>query len=699
MAATNAGVRELTMEQRLVVEAWLLEFDQAWHANRLAARVRELPPPGNPLRLPALMEMIKIDLERQWQQGRQVKIEDYLQAYPEWGGRDAVPVDLIQAEYQARAQAGMAWAWDEVFERFPCQAEQLRRLTAPAQEQTSRGEPAYTSAALRMGGPHHAERDDYGATAASSALPAVPGYQVLEVLGRGGMGVVYKARQQSLNRIVGLKMIRAGHEADPAQLARFHTEARAVAQLQHPNIVQIHEVGQHQGQAYFSLEFIEGGSLARKLKTMLPAPRQAAHLAETLARAIHFAHQRRIVHRDLKPGNILMTPDGVPKITDFGLAKNLEPQPGRGEPLTRSGDILGTPSYMAPEQAAGNVRAIGPGTDIHALGAILYEMLTGRAPFAGKNAMETLQNVLGTDPVPPKVPRDLQTICMTCLHKDPGRRYGTALDLADDLQAFLAGEPIRARPATTGERLLKWVLRRPTIALVLGISGVVLAGLIIGALWFSSLAFGAIALVSLLLGAGWYGARLQNALRQVRALHLQTERNVERLHLLLETTNRLMSTRGLDELLRLLSETTTRMANAERATIFLVDVDKGELWSRVAIGDDVGEIRVPLGKGIAGTVALTGEVINLANPYVDPRFNPEIDKKTGYTTRNLLTLPMVDRTGRNIGVFEVLNKRGGAFDEDDAEILGSLAASAALAVENPKRAIEVTFPGAFFPEQ
>ncbi len=523
----------------------------------------------------------------------------------------------------------------------------------------------------------------------SPAGKVIAGHEILATLGHGGMGVVFKARQQSLNRIVALKMIRAGHEADPSQLARFHTEAQAVAQLQHPNIVQIHEVGQHQGQPYFSLEFVEGGSLARKLKTMLPPPRQAAQLSETLARAVHFAHQRGIVHRDLKPGNILLTPEGVPKITDFGLAKNLEPRPERGEPLTRSGDILGTPSYMAPEQAAGNLRAIGPGTDIYALGAILYEMLTGRAPFTGKNTMETLQNVLSADPVPPssllpKVPRDLQTICMTCLHKDPGRRYGTALDLADDLQAFLAGEPIRARPATAWQRLVKWVLRRPTTALVLGISGVVLAGLLIGALWFSSLAFGAIALVSLLLGAGWYGARLQNALRQVRAFHLQTERNVERLHLLLETTNRLMSTRELDELLRLLSETTTRMANAERATIFLVDFDKGELWSRVAIGDDVGTIRVALGKGIAGTVALTGEIINLADPYVDPRFNPEIDKKTGYTTRNLLTLPMVDRTGRIIGVFQVLNKRGGAFDEDDAEILGSLATSAALAVENAK---------------
>lgn len=539
---------------------------------------------------------------------------------------------------------------------------------------------------------------------------SIAGYDILSTLGHGGMGVVYKARQQGLNRIVALKMIRAGSEADPHQVARFKTEARAVAQLQHPNIVQIYDVNEWRpaegGAAtpYFSLEYVDGGSLATKLKAVLPTPRQAAQICETLARAAHFAHQRGIIHRDLKPGNILLasvaagssverthgamaTDYGIPKITDFGLAKNLEPRHGDSQPLTRSGDILGTPSYMAPEQAAGNTHAIGPATDIYALGAILYEMMTGRAPFSGKTTMETLHRVLSDDPVPPslilpRIPRDLQTICMTCLHKDPGRRYASAEALADDLCAFLAGEPIKARPVTAWERALKWVLRRPASAFVLGTAVVVLAGLLIGALWYNTLAVSAIAVVSLLLGAGWYSARLRNALRDIRAMHQRTERNVERLHLLLEATNRLMRAKNQHELLQLLSETTTRMANAERATIFLVDAERNELWSRVLIGDGVDEIRVPLGKGIAGTVAVTGDIINLPDPYADERFNQDIDKKTGYVTRNLLTVPMIGADGRVIGVFQVLNKRGGPFDDDDAEILGSLAASAAVAVEN-----------------
>ncbi|MBM4072055.1 MAG: GAF domain-containing protein [Planctomycetes bacterium] len=547
-----------------------------------------------------------------------------------------------------------------------------------------------------------------------SVAPAersIAGYDILSTLGHGGMGVVYKARQLDLNRIVALKMIRAGSEADPHQIARFKTEARAVAQLQHPNIVQIYDVDEWrpaEGSAatpYFSLEYVDGGSLATKLKAVLPTPRQAAQICETLARAVHFAHQRGIIHRDLKPGNILLasvaagssverthgataTEYGIPKITDFGLAKNLEPRGGESEPLTRSGDILGTPSYMAPEQAAGNTHAIGPATDIYALGTILYEMITGRAPFSGKTTMETLHRVLSDDPVPPglilpRIPRDLQTICMTCLHKDPGRRYASAEALADDLCAFLAGEPIKARPVTAWERAWKWVMRTPAFAFILAAAWLVLAGLLIGALWYNTLAVSAIALVGLLLGAGWYSARLRNALREIRAMHQRAERNVERLHLLLEATNRLMRAKTQHELLQLLSETTTRMANAERATIYLVNGERNELKSHVLIGDGVDDgIRVPLGTGIAGTVAVTGEIINLPDPYADSRFNQEIDRKTGYVTRNLLTVPMIGAQGRVIGVFQVLNKRGGPFDDDDAEILGSLAASAAVAVEN-----------------
>lgn len=543
----------------------------------------------------------------------------------------------------------------------------------------------------------------------ASAGKVIAGYEILATLGRGGMGVVYKARQLVLNRIVALKMILAGSEEEPGALARFRSEAQSVAQLQHPNIVQIYEVGEHEGKPFFSLEYVDGGTLAQLLKHTLPPARQSAQLVETLARAVHFAHERGIVHRDLKPANILLSGEGrgsrsesarpsplaphlaplIPKITDFGLAKNLERRDSLGEPLTQSGAILGTPNYMAPEQAAGLTRRISPATDVYSLGAIMYELLTGRAPFAGNAIMDTIHRVIYEDPLPPvqlqpKVPRDLQTICQTCLQKHPDRRYKSAQDLADDLHAFLAGEPIKARPAGRWERMGKWLKRRPGTALLLGAGGVALVGLVIGALWFSTLAVAAVAVLSLLLGAGWYASRLKSALNEIENQHLNAERNVERMHLLLETTNRLMCTRDLDDLLFLLSETTTRMANAERATIYLLDKDKAELWSKVAIGKDVGEIRVPLGTGIAGVVGLTGEVINLPDARRDPRFNPEVDRRTGYVTRNMLTLPMVARDGRIIGVFQVLNKRGGPFGADDAEILSSLATSAALAVENAR---------------
>jgi serine/threonine-protein kinase len=541
----------------------------------------------------------------------------------------------------------------------------------------------------------------------ASVGKVIAGYEILETLGRGGMGVVYKARQAGLNRLVALKMILSGYEDEPGALARFQSEAQAVAQLQHPNIVQIYDVGEHEGRPFFSLEYVDGGTLAQFLRHTLPPARQSAQMVETLSRAVHVAHQRGIVHRDLKPANILLQnanggsqnekppvicnlQAAVPKITDFGLAKILIRPSSPEASLTQSGAILGTPNYMAPEQAAGLTRRITPASDVYSLGAIFYEMLTGRAPFAGNAAMDTIHRVIYEDPVPPiqlqpNVPRDLQTICQTCLQKQPERRYQSAQELADDLHAFLAGEPIKARPAGRWERLGRWLRQRPGTALLLGAGAVAIVGLIIGALWFSTMAVAAVAVLSLLVGAGWYANRLQIALGEIDNQHLQAQRNVERMHLLLETTNRLMCTKNLDDLLRLLSETTTRMANAERATIYLLDKEKAELWSKVAIGDDVGEIRVPLGTGIAGVVALGGEIINLADAHSDPRFNPDIDRRTGYITRNMLTLPMVGRDGRIIGVFQVLNKRGGPFGPEDAEILSSLATSAALAVENDSR--------------
>ncbi|HEY2585686.1 MAG TPA: serine/threonine-protein kinase, partial [Tepidisphaeraceae bacterium] len=279
-------------------------------------------------------------------------------------------------------------------------------------------------------------------------LPSVPGFEVEGVLGRGGMGIVYRARDLVLRRRVALKMLLSGAYAGRVERARFLREARAVALLQHPHVVQVYEIGEHESRPYFAMEWVEGGSLAQAIAGVPQAPAKAAALVEVIAQAIDAAHRAGIIHRDLKPANVLLTADGTPKVGDFGLAL----QPSDEEPsLTRAGTRIGTPSYMAPEQASGRAGTVGPATDIYSLGAILYEMLTGRPPFRGGTATETERQVLSDEPVPPsrlraKVPRDLETICLKCLEKDPARRYATAAALAEDLARSRRGEPITARP-------------------------------------------------------------------------------------------------------------------------------------------------------------------------------------------------------------------------------------------------------------
>lgn len=523
-----------------------------------------------------------------------------------------------------------------------------------------------------------------------SDLPApftAPGYEIMAELGRGGMGVVYKARQLSLQRLVALKMLRENALAGAEDLLRFQREAEAVAQVQHANIVQIFDIGQQEGRPYMALELVEGGSLAQKMKAGLLPLRQSAHIIEAVARAMHTVHERGIVHRDLKPGNILLTPDGQPKVGDFGLAKSFTHRVLATEAtLTQTGDIIGTPDYMAPEQAAGRTHDLGPQTDIYALGAILYEMLTGQKPFGGSSTVQTLQRILHEEPTPPSelqphVPRELQTICLTCLHKDPAARYPSARALADDLRAFLAGEPIAARPPGLGRRAWQALLRRPAVAALAGLGILCLVGLLAGAAWNSPWTLFSLAGVSLILASLWYGSRLRGALLESQRQHLQAQRNIERLYLLLEATQRLLRTQDQDEVLRILSETVATLANAERATIYLVDWQRRELWSRVALGDNVGDIRIPVGEGIAGHVAISGQTVNLSDPYRDPRFNPDVDRRTGYVTRNMLTMPIKARAGHIVGVFQILNKRSGPFGREDVDILFALSNSAALAIE------------------
>jgi serine/threonine-protein kinase len=313
-----------------------------------------------------------------------------------------------------------------------------------------------------------------------AALPRIPGYEVEGVLGSGGMGVVYKARHLKLNRPVAIKMLLAGAYAGRQERTRFQQEAEAVAGLRHPHVVQVYEVGDLDGRPYFTMEFVEGGSLAEHLDGVPQPARCAAELVATLADAVEFAHASGVIHRDLKPANILLTTDDTPVITDFGVARRID-----GPDFTATGVRVGTPSYMAPEQAMGRARAITTAVDVYALGAILYEMLTGRPPFCAETAAETERQVIAEEPAPPsrlnaKVPRDLETICLKCLHKAPARRYPSARELADDLRRFLGGKPIRARPVGPTERVVKWVRRRPaTAVLVAGL--VVLLGVTAGA--------------------------------------------------------------------------------------------------------------------------------------------------------------------------------------------------------------------------
>ncbi len=329
------------------------------------------------------------------------------------------------------------------------------------------GSDFHTEGNLFVGGKTLVKPDADGDGAGSGPeRPVVAGYEILGELGRGGMGVVYKALQTKLNRIVALKMVLAGAHAGKDQLARFNLEAQAVAHLQHPNIIQIYEVGEHSGLPYFSLEFIDGGSLSDKTEGKPQEPLEAADMIERLARAMQHAHEHGIVHRDLKPMNVLLMRDGTPKITDFGLAKRLE---GESSSQTRSGAILGTPSYMAPEQAMGEIEKIGPLTDVYALGAMLYELVTGRPPFLAATPMDTVIQVTKDEPVPPtqlqpKLPRDVETICLKCLQKEQLKRYTSAGELADDLHRFLQGETILARPVSTPERLWRWCRRNPRTA-------------------------------------------------------------------------------------------------------------------------------------------------------------------------------------------------------------------------------------------
>jgi serine/threonine protein kinase/tetratricopeptide (TPR) repeat protein len=451
--------------------------------------------------------------------GRRPQIEDYLAGTPD-PEQPILLRELLALDLAYRSRRGEVPTAEEYARQLPDHIELIRDVF----DQAAPGSPASMT---RYAVPSEREPMDSGGGRSQTPLPGletsnqgdpaawgpagtgpdpagsvVPGYEILGVLGQGGMGIVYRARQLPLRRLVALKMLRADSHPEPEQLRRFHAEAEAVARLQHPHIVQIYEIGTHAGLPYLALEFVEGSTLAQWLDGAPLPPDQAAPLLETVARAIHYAHQQGIVHRDLKPANVLLSFSGrsdygaadasarfsdrplnecTPKVTDFGLAKRLDADTGQ----THSGAVVGTPSYMAPEQAQGKNKEVGPAADVYALGVLLYETLTGRPPFRGATVLETLGQVLTQEPVPlsrlqPKVPRDLETICLKCLEKEPHRRYATAEALAEDLRRWRAGEPIHARPTPAWERGLKWAQRRRTTAALSAVSILAVLGLAVG---------------------------------------------------------------------------------------------------------------------------------------------------------------------------------------------------------------------------
>ena len=455
----------------------------------------------------ATIEILQSDQLERWRRGERIPAESYLHLWAELPASGLCPdseefCDLIYAEVLLRRELGENPALSEYLFRFPQFSGQLS-LVAELEEYVDSGLTAEDHIST------FSDKADPAQAAESTRWPRVAGYKISGELGRGGMGIVYKARQIALQRLVALKVIRTGEEADAATLARFRVEAEAVADLQHPNIVQIYEIGGLDGAPgscpFMALELVPGGSLASAMASGewravgKEGQARAVTLVATIARAIHHAHQRGILHRDLKPGNILLqrsqvrsqkpvrtqelarlsdhcppTSDLCPKITDFGLAKRLEEGSGAN---TRTGSMLGTPSYMAPEQAAGLHREVGVATDVYALGAILYELLTGRPPFKGETPLETMLLVRAAEPVPPrrlrpKLPVDLETICLKCLAKDAQKRYASARHLVDDLERFLAREPILARPVSRLERCLKWARRRPAASSLICVSAI-----------------------------------------------------------------------------------------------------------------------------------------------------------------------------------------------------------------------------------
>ena len=466
------------------IDAICDRFEAAWKAGQ-GPKIEDylLPQTNTAARRQLLVELVKLDLGYRWQRASdrdaatiehdatpadepsrlswKPRLEEYLAGYPELGPPAELPVSLIATEYRTRLLAGDRPQREDYLARFPEQRDELNGLFARMDNEGTK-EPQPAEPGWQLG----------------TRVKYFGDYELLEEIARGGMGVVYKARQRSLNRIVALKMILAGQLAGEQDVQRFHAEAEAAAILDHPGIVPIYEVGEHEGQHFFSMGYVEGESLAKRLANGPLAAKDAAELMVAVAEAVAYAHGKGVIHRDLKPANILLDCQGRPRITDFGLAKRVSGEAG----LTATGQVLGTPSYMPSEQALGSLDQIKETADVYSLGATLYALLTGRPPFQAANPMDTLLQVISAEPVSlrqlnAKLARDLETICQKCLEKEPRRRYATAKELADELRRYLDGEPIHARPVGRPERLWRWCKRQPVVA---GLAAAIVLSLLVG---------------------------------------------------------------------------------------------------------------------------------------------------------------------------------------------------------------------------
>ena len=448
----------LPLEEWKRIDSLCNSFETAWAAGERPDALTFLEGTDGPARDRLFRELLAIELESRRSLGEAPEAPEYRTRFP--GHRTAV---------------------DETFASLSVNGPTLASL-----EKSARRGQTFGASGTRFGEPGTNLPPAELNTVVISALRSA-GYEVLGELGRGGMGVVYLARKVALNRLCALKMILAGAHAGSVAQARFRAEAEAIARLRHPDIVQIYHVGEVEALPFLELEYLQGGGLDQALNGSPRPSKTAAALVEVMARAIAVAHELGIVHRDLKPANVLLDENGRPKVADFGLAKILGSEGG----LTKTSAVLGSPSYMAPEQAEGIASKVGPRTDIYALGAILYELLTGRPPFRAATAFETLAHVKELDPVPPSriqpgMPSEIETICLKCLEKQPARRYATALDLAEDLRRFLAGEPILAHDPPIWVHVWKRAKRRPALSVALAVSAAAVLLLIGGSLYYNA---------------------------------------------------------------------------------------------------------------------------------------------------------------------------------------------------------------------